>query len=98
MKDDKKIELVFKSFSCPTEGGTITGQTIDGKKVKGTIKSDRKLNFTLVAKNGDQTLYFEGQLTKDKKSIVGSYGTEENETPDAFKLFLKELQSKEEVV
>ena len=98
MKDDKKIELVFKSFFCPTQGGTITGYTIDGEKVKGTIKSDRKLNFTLVPINGDQTLYFEGQLTKDEKSIVGSYGTEENETPDAFKLFLKELQSKEEVV
>ena len=94
MKDDKKIQLVFKSFSCPTEGGTITGHTIDGKKVKGTIKSDRKLNFTLKAIEGDQTLYFEGQLTRDEKSIVGSYGTEENETPDAFKLFIEEVLSR----
>ena len=94
MKSDKRIELTFKDFKCPTEGGTITGRTIDGKTLKGTIKSDRKLNFTLKAINGDQTLYFEGQLTKDKKSIIGSYGTEENETPDAFKLFIEEVLSR----
>lgn len=60
MKDNKMIELVFKSFLCSSEGGTITGLTIDGRKAKGTIGGNLKLNFTLEAANDEPILYFLG--------------------------------------
>ena len=59
IQDEKKIELTFKDFTCPLEGGVITGLTTDGKKAKGKIESNRKVEFTLEAANGD-TLYFVG--------------------------------------
>ncbi len=83
IQDEKKIELTFKDFTCPLEGGVITGLTTDGKKVKGKIESNRRLAFTLEAANGD-LLYFEGYLTKNSKLITGNYGFEEGELVDAF--------------
>ena len=59
MKDEKKIELTFKDFTCPPEGGDIVGHTTDGRTAKGKIENNRRLVFTLVAANG-KTLYFEG--------------------------------------
>ena len=49
MKDEKKIELTFKEFTCPPEGGVITGHTHDGRIAEGKIESNRKLVFTLKA-------------------------------------------------
>jgi hypothetical protein len=66
--------LEFKNLICPPEGGEITGHTVDGNTVKGTIKSDRKLNFTIEAANVEAKLYFKGFLNKDKISIRGNYG------------------------
>ncbi len=63
MKGVQKIELTFKDFTCPIEGGVITGHTTDGKKAKGKIESSRKLVFALEAANG-VTLYFEGKVNK----------------------------------
>lgn len=40
MKGDEKIELTFKDFKCPIEGGAITGLTVDGETVKGTIQNN----------------------------------------------------------
>ena len=74
MKDGKKIELVFKSFSCPTEGGIITGLTNDGRKANG--RNDQKLAFSLEAANRERKLYFWGSFTKDKSTIVGDWGVE----------------------
>jgi hypothetical protein len=59
VKDEKKIELAFKDFKFPIEGGEITGQTTDGRTAKGRIEGNRKLIFTLEGDNCD-TLYFEG--------------------------------------
>ena len=64
IQDEKKIELTFKDFTCPLEGGVITGLTTDGKKVRGKIESNRRLAFTLEAANGD-LLYFKGLVRKD---------------------------------
>ncbi len=33
VKDENNIELAFKDFTCPPEGGIITGHTGDGKTV-----------------------------------------------------------------
>ncbi len=59
VKDEKKIELAFKEFSFPPEGGDITGQTTDGRTVEGKIESNRRLVFSLKAANLG-TLYFQG--------------------------------------
>ena len=59
IQDEEKIELTFKDFKCPPEGGDITGLTTDGRTAKGKIESNRKVEFTLEAANGD-TLYFKG--------------------------------------
>ena len=40
-KGDEKIKLEFMNLICPSNGGAITGLTVDGKTAKGTIKSDR---------------------------------------------------------
>ncbi len=37
LKDEKKMDIVFNYFTCPLEGGIITGNTTDGKKAKGYI-------------------------------------------------------------
>ncbi len=58
-KDEKKIELSFKEFRCPPEGGDITGHTTDGRTAKGKIQTSRNLLFTLEGDNCE-TLYFEG--------------------------------------
>ena len=55
--DEKQIELTFKNFICPIEGGVITGNTNDDKTVEGKIDSNRKLVFTLKDANCG-TLYF----------------------------------------
>ena len=47
IEDEKKIELIFKDCTCPSEGGDITGHTTDGRIVEGKIESNRKLVFTL---------------------------------------------------
>ncbi len=57
IEDEKKIELIFKDFSCPPEGGVITGHTTDGRTAEGKIKDNRKLVFTLKGANFE-TLYF----------------------------------------
>jgi hypothetical protein len=57
VKDEKKIELAFKEFRCPLEGGDITGQTTDGRTMLGKIESNRRLVFTLKGANFE-TLYF----------------------------------------
>ena len=49
VKDEKKIKIKFKNFTCPPEGGVITGYTTDGKTAKGKIESNRRLVFTLEA-------------------------------------------------
>ena len=79
MKEEEKVELQFKAFKCPSEGGAITGLTVDGKTVNGTIQSNRKLKFTLEAANGEPILFFEGNFNKEKKTIIGHYGLEEGE-------------------
>ena len=56
-EEEKKIEFKFKDFSCPPEGGVITGHTHDGRIAEGKIESNRKLVFTLKAADG-ATLYF----------------------------------------
>jgi hypothetical protein len=57
IEEEKKIEFKFKDFSCPIEGGVITGHTHDGRIVEGKIESNRKLVFTLKAADGE-ILYF----------------------------------------
>ena len=91
IQDEKKIELTFKDFTCPSEGGVITGLTNDGKKVKGKIESNRRLAFTLEAANGD-LLYFEGYLTKNSKLISGNYGFMEDEFENSFKIQREEVK------
>ncbi len=59
MQNEKQIELAFKDFKCPPEGGVISGLTTDGRIAKGRIEGDRKFAFTLEAANSE-TLYFEG--------------------------------------
>ncbi len=59
MKDEKKIELTFKDFTCPPEGGDIFGHTTDGRTAKGKIGKNRRIVFLLEAANCDK-LYFEG--------------------------------------
>ena len=84
VKDDKKIQFIFKEFTCPPEGGDITGLTTDGRTAEGKIKSNRKLVFTLKAANFD-TLYFVGQVKKGNfKLITGNYGHEESQLEDSF--------------
>ena len=63
---EKIVDLTFKDFTCSQEGGAIIGHTVEGKTVKGKIESNRRLNFTLAANNGE-ILYFEGFLNTDKK-------------------------------
>ena len=41
MNDEKRTELTFKDFTCPPEGGDITGHTTDGRTVKGKIDNNR---------------------------------------------------------
>ncbi len=57
IEDEKKIELKFKDFTCPIEGGVITGHTTDGRTAEGMIECNRKLVFTLKGANFE-TLYF----------------------------------------
>ena len=57
IQDEKKIELTFKDFTCPSEGGVITGHTTDGRAVNGKSQSNREVEFTLEAANGEK-LYF----------------------------------------
>ncbi len=90
-KDEKRSELAFKDFSCPPEGGEIFSHTTDGRTAKGKIQSNRKLVFTLEGANCDK-LYFEGQMAKDKNSITGTYGVEENEMEWSYKMLKKEVQ------
>ena len=59
IEDEKKIELIFKDFSCPVEGGEIIGHTTDGRTAKGRIEGKRKVVFMLEGANFE-TLYFEG--------------------------------------
>ena len=59
LEEEKKIEFKFKDFSCPIEGGVITGHTHDGRIVEGKIESNRRLVFSLKAANLG-TLYFQG--------------------------------------
>ena len=59
IEDEKKIELIFKDFTCPIEGGEITGLTTDGRTAKGRIEGKRKVFFMLEGANFN-TLYFEG--------------------------------------
>lgn len=67
--------IKFKGFSCPPEGGVITGQTVEGLIAKGIIKSNHRLDFTLTNFN-DQILFyfFDATMNEDKKSIIGSFG------------------------
>jgi hypothetical protein len=89
--DDKQIELIFKDFKCPIEGGDIIGHTNDDKTVEGKIDSKRKLVFKLKDANGG-TLYFEGSMAKDLNSIAGTLGVEEDNLVFAFKFVKKEEQ------
>ena len=59
IEDEKKIELIFKDFTCPVEGGEIIGHTTDGRTAKGRIEGKRKVVFMLEGANFE-TLYFEG--------------------------------------
>ena len=43
IQDEKKIELTFKDFKCPPEGGDITGYTTDSRIAKGKSQSNRKV-------------------------------------------------------
>jgi hypothetical protein len=43
------------------------------------IQSNREFKFTLEAINGQPTLYFEGDLSKDRNSMTGHYGFNEGE-------------------
>jgi hypothetical protein len=47
MNGSEKIEVTFKDFTCPLDGGVISGHTIDGKTAKGMIKIDGSLDFKL---------------------------------------------------
>jgi hypothetical protein len=85
LNDEKRSELPFKDFTCPPEGGEITGHTTDGRTVKGKIQSNREVKFTLEAANGDK-LYFEGDMKKDLTAIIGHYSVEEGEFDDEFTL------------
>ena len=58
-KDGKQIKLAFKDFTCPPEGGVITGHTTEGKTVKGKIEKNRRLVFTLESADGEKH-HFEG--------------------------------------
>ena len=40
IQDEKKIELTFRDFTCPPEGGDIVGLTTDGKNAKGKSQSN----------------------------------------------------------
>ena len=84
VQDEKKIQLTFKEFTCPPEGGDITGLTTDGRIAEGRIQGNRMLAFTLKAANV-ATLYFEGQVKKGNfKLITGNYGHEESQLEDSF--------------
>ena len=96
MKGQVKIALTFKDFSCPPGGGTITGQTIDGKTVKGTIQTNRELKFTFETFNGQPILYFRGTLNKNKNTINGISGVIEDEAEANFKLFMEEVRANQE--
>ena len=90
-KDGKKIPLAFKDFTCPPEGGDITGHTTDGRTAKGKIQSNRRLAFTLEGANCDK-LYFEGQIKKgESKCISGNYGFAEGDMVDHFLLQQEEV-------
>ncbi len=58
-KNEKRSDIEFKDFTCPPEGGDITGHTTDGRIANGKIQSNRKLIFTLKGANCE-TFYFEG--------------------------------------
>ena len=84
VQDEKKIQLTFKEFTCPPEGGDITGLTTDGRIAEGRIQGNRMLAFTLKATNVD-TLYFVGQVKKGNfKLITGNYGHDEGQLEDSF--------------
>jgi hypothetical protein len=42
-----KTAIKFKSFAYSLEIGIVTGETVEGKTAKGTIKSDLKIEFSL---------------------------------------------------
>jgi hypothetical protein len=55
--------------------------------VKGTIKSDRNLEFTLKNINGQVSIYFFfAKMDKNKNQIVGNYGFKKDEAEGTFKL------------
>ena len=60
------------------------------------LQSNREFKFTLEAINGQPTLYFEGDLSKDRNSMTGHYGFNEGEAEQSFKLLKKEVQSQVE--
>ena len=53
-----KYVLKFKNFSCPPEGGVITGKTVDDRIANGTVISNQKFNFTLKNVNDYVDFYF----------------------------------------
>ena len=53
-----KYVLKFKNFSCPPEGGVITGKTVDDHIANGTVISNQKFNFTLKNVNDYVDFYF----------------------------------------
>ena len=62
-----KYVLKFKNFSCPPEGGIITGKTVDDHIACGTVKSNQKFDFTLKNRNGYVDFYFvDAQFNNDK--------------------------------
>ena len=89
--DEQKIVLDFKDFTCPAEGGVITGHTTDGKTANGSIDGYRKLFFNLVDINGIK-LYFKGEMNKQKNKILGSYGPEEGDLDGNFEMKLEEVK------
>ena len=77
------IELI--NFNCDPDCGIISGQTVNGGVVNGSIKKNRDFTFTL--KNNDfDILFFCGSMCKDRESIFGKFGIVSGEPDGTFRI------------
>lgn len=87
IRDDELVVLDFPEFKCDPGFGIINGRSTDGQVANGVIKRNGEFQFTMQDEDYN-VIYCWGKMSHDHSNIQGTYGIENFEADDQFKLSL----------
>ena len=82
-----KTAIKFKNFAYSLEMRIVTGETVEGKTVKGTINSDLKIEFSLKNISRQVLFFVHAEMNQDKKSMKGTYGFSKDKIEGTIEIF-----------